>query len=142
MRINPPARWVKVALLVVIGISSAVATSSRAACPAAFSGAEYDATAGTVKWCAPEMNAAGKPHGAGELARCDFTFTWTGSAPLTISEPSPTPGTTYTFSVGSASGLGSVNGKCFNAYGIAGAEVGVTPARFPLGIPGAPRLVP
>lgn len=113
-----------------------------AACPAAFSGAQYDATAGTVKWCAPDLNAAGVAHKAGELARCDFTFVWPGSAPLTVSEPSPTPGTTYTFAVGSASGLGSVNGRCFNSYNVAGAEVGVTPTRFPLGLPGAPRVVP
>lgn len=128
--------------LVVIPLCILVSVEAHAACPAAFTGAQYDATAGTVKWCAPDVNAAGVAHKAGELARCDFTFTWTGSAPLTISEPSPLPGTVYAFNVGAATGLGSVNGKCFNSYGVAGAEVGVVPTRFPVGTPGAPRLVP
>ena len=128
--------------LFILLILMLIAPSAYAACPAAFSGAQYDATSGTMKWCAPDLNAAGVAHKAGELARCDWTFTWTGSAPVTISEPSPTPGTTYTVSVGSANGLGSINGKCFNNYNVAGAEVGVTPTRFPLGTPGTPRIIP
>jgi hypothetical protein len=119
-----------------------LAQASHAACPTAWSGSQYDATAGVVRWCAPDLNAAGVAHRPGELARCDWTFTWTGSAPVTVSEASPTPGTTYQFSVSSASGLGSVRGQCFNALGVGGTDWSSTPAAFPTGAPGQPRLTP
>jgi len=128
-------------LLVVLAVACS-ATASRAACPAAWSGSQYDATAGVVRWCAPDLNAAGVAHKAGELARCDWTVTWPGSAPVTSSEPSPTPGTTYSLSVASASGVGSIVGQCFNVLGVAGAATAVVPTAFPTGVPGRPVVVP
>lgn len=129
-----------VALLVVASV--VVSTSSRAACPVAWSGAQYDATAGVVRWCAPDLSAAGVAHKPGELARCDWTVTWTGSAPVTTSEPSPTPGQTYSLSVASASGVGSIAGQCCNVLGVCGASTAVVPTAFPTGVPGRPVVVP
>jgi len=113
-----------------------------AACPPAWSGSQYDATAGVMRWCAPDLSAAGVAHRPGELARCDWTVTWPGSAPVMVSEPSPTPGTTYNLSVASASGVGSIVGRYCHVLGVCGAAWPVTPVAFPTGVPGRPVVVP